>query len=328
MISNGSGAPLHRSAETSLADDGKVICASKASSLFGSLRRATVLRFVQMDLEHGALSATEPHRVASPPSDGESSGLARCPVLGVECFAGDPATAARAVAERALAGSGGYCCFCNVHVLGLVQRHENVRRALEDAWIVFPDGAPVAWLQRRFGVVSQRVPGPDLMPSVLGLGLPAGLRHFLFGSTPQVLDALQERLRAAYPGIRIAGALSPPFELTSEHRWGWAMDEISRTEPHVVWCALGAPQQELWMHRHANGLSPALVLGVGAAFDFLAGTKHRAPLWMQRCSLEWLHRLASEPCRLSGRYVRTNSAFVLRAGIELLKRRRIAERPV
>jgi N-acetylglucosaminyldiphosphoundecaprenol N-acetyl-beta-D-mannosaminyltransferase len=281
-----------------------------------------------MDLEHGALSATEPHRVASPPSDGESSGLARCPVLGVECFAGDPATAARAVAERALAGSGGYCCFCNVHVLGLVQRHENVRRALEDAWIVFPDGAPVAWLQRRFGVASQRVPGPDLMPSVLGLGLPAGLRHFLFGSTPQVLDALQERLRAAYPGIRIAGALSPPFELTSEHRWGWAMDEISRTEPHVVWCALGAPQQELWMHRHANGLSPALVLGVGAAFDFLAGTKHRAPLWMQRCSLEWLHRLASEPCRLSGRYVRTNSAFVLRAGIELLKRRRIAERPV
>ena len=281
-----------------------------------------------MDLEHGVLSATESHLVASPPAAWESSGLALFPVLGVECFAGNQATAARAVAERALAGCGGYCCFCNVHVLGLAQRHEDVRRALGDAWIVFPDGAPVAWLQRRFGVASQRVPGPDLMPRVLGLGLEAGLRHYLFGSTPQVLDALQERLRAVYPGIRIAGALSPPFELTSERRWGWAVDEISRTEPHVVWCSLGAPKQELWMHRYADGLSPALVLGVGAAFDFLAGAKHRAPLWMQRCSLEWLHRLASEPRRLSGRYVRTNSAFVLRIGIELLKRRRIAERSV
>lgn len=281
-----------------------------------------------MDLEHGVLSATESHLVASPPSAGESSGLALFPVLGVECFAGDQATAARAVAERALAGCGGYCCFCNVHVFGLAQRHEDVRRALGDAWIVFPDGAPVAWLQRRFGVASQRVPGPDLMPRVLELGLEAGLRHYLFGSTPQVLDALQERLRAAYPGIRIAGALSPPFELTSECRWGWAVDEISRSEPHLVWCSLGAPKQELWMHRYADGLSPALVLGVGAAFDFLAGAKHRAPLWMQRCSLEWLHRLASEPRRLSGRYVRTNSAFVLRIGIELLKRRRVAERSV
>lgn len=293
-----------------------------------SLRRAKILPYFQMDLEHGVLSATESHLVASPPAAWESSGLALFPVLGVECFAGNQATAARAVAERALAGCGGYCCFCNVHVLGLAQRHEDVRRALGDAWIVFPDGAPVAWLQRRFGVASQRVPGPDLMPRVLGLGLEAGLRHYLFGSTPQVLDALQERLRAVYPGIRIAGALSPPFELTSERRWGWAVDEISRTEPHVVWCSLGAPKQELWMHRYADGLSPALVLGVGAAFDFLAGAKHRAPLWMQRCSLEWLHRLASEPRRLSGRYVRTNSAFVLRIGIELLKRRRIAERSV
>jgi N-acetylglucosaminyldiphosphoundecaprenol N-acetyl-beta-D-mannosaminyltransferase len=185
----------------------------------------------------------------------------------------------------------------------------------------------VAWLQRRFGVAAQRIPGPDLMPSVLGLGLPVGLRHFLFGSTPQVLKALEERLRATNPGIRIAGALSPPFEAGREHQSLWTIKEISRTEPDVVWCALGAPKQELWMHRYANELSPALVLGVGAAFDFLAGTKDRAPLWMQSRSLEWLHRLASEPRRLSGRYLLTNSEFVLRAGFELLKRRRIAGKP-
>jgi N-acetylglucosaminyldiphosphoundecaprenol N-acetyl-beta-D-mannosaminyltransferase len=266
-------------------------------------------------------------RIPSAPLDGESSAFAQCPVLGVECFAGEPETAARAVLGRALQGSGGYCCFCNVHVLSLAQRHESLRRALEDAWIAFPDGAPVAWLQRRFGVAAERVPGPDLMPRVLSLGLPDGLRHFLFGSTPQVLNVLQERLRAAYPGIRIAGALSPPFEAGGERQSWPAIDEIAGTRPHVVWCALGAPKQELWMHRYADELSPALVLGVGAAFDFLAGTKHRAPLWMQQSSLEWLHRLASEPRRLSGRYIRTNSEFALRAGSELFKRRRAAGGP-
>lgn len=284
-------------------------------------------RRLQTDLEHRALSATDPQRIPSTPRDGASSAFAHCTVLGIECFAGEPETAARAVLGRALQGSGGYCCFCNVHVLSLAQRQERLRRALEDAWIAFPDGAPVAWLQRRSGVAAERIPGPDLMPRVLSLGLPAGLRHFLFGSTPQVLNVLQERLRAANPGIRIAGALSPPFEAGGEDRSWRAIDEISGTRPHVIWCALGAPKQELWMHRYADALSPALILGVGAAFDFLAGTKHRAPPWMQQSSLEWLHRLASEPRRLSGRYIRTNSEFVLRAGFELLKRRRAAGGP-
>jgi N-acetylglucosaminyldiphosphoundecaprenol N-acetyl-beta-D-mannosaminyltransferase len=289
-----------------------------------SLRQSTLaLRRFQMDLEDRAVSTAEPQqRGVSPPSSEESPALASCSVLGVECFAGEPETAAKAVLDRALHGSGGYCCFCNVHVLALAQRHESIRRALEDAWIVFPDGAPLAWLERRFGVAAQRVPGPDLMPTVFGLGLPAGLRHFLFGSTPQVLGVLQERIHTAYPGTRIVGALSPPFEASGGHRRWPPIDEISSARPHVVWCALGAPKQELWMHRHADELSPALVLGVGAAFDFVAGTKHRAPVWMQRRSLEWLHRLASEPRRLGGRYIRTNSEFVFRAGFELLKRRR------
>jgi N-acetylglucosaminyldiphosphoundecaprenol N-acetyl-beta-D-mannosaminyltransferase len=293
----------------------------------GTRRGAALFFRFQMDSEHRALSATDPQRVLSAPSDGESSAFAHYPVLGVECFAGEPETAARAVLERALQGSGGYCCFCNVHVLSLARRHESLRRALENAWIAFPDGAPVAWLQRRFGFAAERVPGPDLMPRVLSLGLPAGLRHFLFGSTPQVLNVLQQRLHAANPGIEIVGALSPPFEAGDEHRSRQAIEEISATQPHVVWCALGAPKQELWMHRYADELSPALILGVGAAFDFLAGTKHRAPLWMQQSSLEWLHRLASEPRRLSWRYIRTNSEFVLRAASELLEHRRATGRP-
>jgi N-acetylglucosaminyldiphosphoundecaprenol N-acetyl-beta-D-mannosaminyltransferase len=98
--------------------------------------------------------------------------------------------------------------------------------------------------------------------------------------------------------------------------------QICETEPHVVWCAFGAPKQELWMHRNASALTPALVLGVGAAFDFHAGTKKRAPVWMQRAGLEWLHRLCSEPRRLAGRYLITNSEFLLRASAQLVRRRK------
>jgi N-acetylglucosaminyldiphosphoundecaprenol N-acetyl-beta-D-mannosaminyltransferase len=254
--------------------------------------------------------------------------LGRYSVLGTECFVGGLETAADAVVARALERSGGYCCFCNVHVLSLAKRDEALRRALESAWVVFPDGSPVAWLQRRLGVAAQRVAGPDLMPIVLSLGRRDGLRHLLFGSTPEVLDVLEERLRAAYPGVQIVGALSPPFDATGEHQWRRAIDEISSAQPHIVWCALGAPKQELWMHRYAAELSPAPVLGVGAAFDFLAGTKPRASLWMQRHSLEWLHRLGSEPRRLSGRYIRTNSEFVLRAAFEILRGSRVTRRSV
>jgi N-acetylglucosaminyldiphosphoundecaprenol N-acetyl-beta-D-mannosaminyltransferase len=113
--------------------------------------------------------------------------------------------------------------------------------------------------------------------------------------------------------------------MVGDREWRRVIDEISGARPHVVWCALGAPKQELWMHRHAAELSPSLVMGVGAAFDFIAQTKARAPVWMQRHSLEWLHRMACEPRRLSGRYIRTNSEFVLRAAFELLRQRRASE---
>ena len=90
--------------------------------------------------------------------------------------------------------------------------------------------------------------------------------------------------------------------------------------PNVVWVALGAPKQELWMRRTAGGRS-SLAIGVGAAFDFHAGTRERAPSWMQGAGMEWAHRLASEPGRLAGRYLTTNTAFVLSAGRQLVRRR-------
>lgn len=245
-----------------------------------------------------------------------------CTVLGVDCFVGDVDAGAQAVLERVRSGKGGYVCLCNVHTLVASQHDEPVRGALTSAWMVFPDGWPVAWLARRVGADdASRVAGTDLMSTLLALGERDGLRHYVLGSTPATIDALTRRLVAAYPRARLVGAASPPFAGVDDPVWLPTVEGVRRARPDVVWLGLGAPKQELWMRRFASELSPAVVLGVGAALDFQAGTKRRAPKWMQELSLEWLHRLAAEPRRLAGRYLRTNSEFVLRAGIEVSRRR-------
>jgi N-acetylglucosaminyldiphosphoundecaprenol N-acetyl-beta-D-mannosaminyltransferase len=237
----------------------------------------------------------------------DRSGLAAstsCAVLDVEMFGGSLDEAARVVVEKAKTGSGGYVCQCNVHVLTLAQRVPRLRSALEHAAAVFPDGAPIAWLQRRSGLRrAERVGGPDLMAAVVAQGVKRGLRHHLLGSTPDVLAALERSLLTSYPDASIVGALAPPMG-----GWDSAQDDeiiasIQRTRPHIVWCGLGAPRQELWMSEHAEEVVPALLIGVGAAFDFIAGTKRRAPKWMQKYGLEWIHRLATEPRRLWRRYL-------------------------
>jgi N-acetylglucosaminyldiphosphoundecaprenol N-acetyl-beta-D-mannosaminyltransferase len=241
-------------------------------------------------------------------------------VLGVSFVRGELAGAAEKVIARARGGRGGYACFCNVHVLVLAQHDAGLRSALDAAWAVFPDGAPVAWLQRRLGTAeARRIAGPDLMPRVVDRGRVHGLRHFLLGSTPAVLRRCEDVLRRAYPAARFVGAASPPFQ-SSPHADPALLEAIRSTTPDLVWVALGAPKQEFWMYEHAYALGPAVTLGVGAAFELIAGMRPRAPRWMQRTGLEWLHRLSVEPRRLTGRYVHTNGEFVLRAGLELARR--------
>jgi len=193
----------------------------------------------------------------------------------------------------------------------MASRDAAVLRALEDAWMVYPDGAPVAWLARRLGHdAASRIPGPDLMPAVLGRGRVAGLRHFLFGSSESGLRALEQQIADRFPGANVVGTCAPPFgEIDGSH-----LAVIAAAEPHVVWCGLGAPKQELWMARYAHEAAPAVFAGVGAAFDFLAGSKERAPSWAQEYGLEWLHRFWSEPRRLGPRYLATNTRFVLDVG--------------
>ena len=241
-----------------------------------------------------------------------TAGKDTCRVLGVDCFAGDLRAAAALVVERARCGQGGFVLLMNVHVAMTAQRDEALRGALQDACAVFPDGAPISWLERRRGARAERIAGPDLMLAVLNEA--PDLRHVLFGSTPDVLSRLERELPAAVPGFRAAGSFAP--RPGAEHDEA-ALEAIRAARPDVVWVALGAPKQELWARRHAPSLDPAIVVGVGAAFDFHAGTKPRAPRWMQRSGLEWLHRLAHEPRRLGWRYVETNSRFLVYAFREI-----------
>jgi N-acetylglucosaminyldiphosphoundecaprenol N-acetyl-beta-D-mannosaminyltransferase len=257
--------------------------------------------------------------LASLPADGVHA-PPTTDVLGARVFVGDLDEAASLVVRRAVSGEGGFVCQCNVHLLVEAGRHREVMAALEGAWCVFPDGAPVAWLERwlRYSE-ARRVPGPDLMLRVLDDGRREGLRHFFLGSTEETLVRLRARIASLLPGVAIVGHHAPPVV----DRWGPEPEitrAINEADAHVIWCALGAPKQELWMLQHAPTF-PSLLIGVGAAFDFHAGAKRRAPRWMQRSGLEWLHRLSSEPRRLGPRYVSTNVEFVARAGAEVARRR-------
>jgi N-acetylglucosaminyldiphosphoundecaprenol N-acetyl-beta-D-mannosaminyltransferase len=245
-------------------------------------------------------------------------------VLGTSIFVGDLPSGTSWVLERALAGANGYVCLCNVHLFVVARHDDEVRRALAGATLAFPDGWPIAWLQRRLGHGSAaRVAGPDLMARAIEDGRGFGVRHFLLGATEDVLRRLEENLARRFPGAEIAGRLSLPFfEGGDFSGTEAAIADVRRASPHVVWLSLGCPKQELWMLRHAHELAPALVAGVGAAFDFHAGTKRRAPGWVQQAGLEWLHRLLSEPRRLGSRYARTNSEFLVLSAGELLRRRR------
>jgi N-acetylglucosaminyldiphosphoundecaprenol N-acetyl-beta-D-mannosaminyltransferase len=231
-------------------------------------------------------------------------------VFDVDCFCGRFDEAVDLVIERARSGRGGYVVQCNVHVLMTAQQSPNLMRALQDAWLVMPDGAPVAWLQRRLGASSaERVGGPDLMPAVIDRGRRWRLRHFFLGSTPDVLDSLVDRLEHTYPGVEIVGTFSPPF--SDGPALGEAAAVVARSCADLIWVALGAPKQELWLRLNSGQLRSTLALGVGAAFDFHAGAKDRAPIWMQHVGIEWGHRLIREPRRLASRYLTTNSAFVV-----------------
>ena len=154
-----------------------------------------------------------------------------------------------------------------------------------------------------------RVTGPDLMRELLKESGTKHYRHYFYGSTQETLDILREKITEKYPGAVIAGMYSPPFRSLTADEDAEIVEKINAAKPDFVWVGLGAPKQERWMAAHENRVQ-ALMLGVGAAFDYEAGNIRRAPAWMQRCNLEWLYRLMQDPKRLFKRYFVTNTKFL------------------
>lgn len=213
-----------------------------------------------------------------------------------------------------------YVCICNVHSVVTATQNAEFGRVVNEADMATPDGAPVAWMLRRLGHAGQqRINGPDLMWRYCEQAVSRGESIFLYGGMPETLDILQRRLLEAFPGLQVAGAYSPPFRPLSSQEDDEVVERINASGAGVVWVSLGCPKQEKWMAAH-RGRVNAVMIGVGAAFDYHAGTIKRAPKWMQNAGLEWLHRLCSEPGRLWKRYLVTNTLFVIYAARQLLAR--------
>ena len=207
---------------------------------------------------------------------------------------------------------------CNVHSVVTARHDVTFAKVLSEADIALPDGAPVAWMQRIKGANTQmRISGPDLMWSYCAVAARRGESIYLLGSTPSTLEALQHRLLAAFPDLIISGSFSPPFRPLSEEEDADIIGAINSSGAGTVWVSLGCPKQERWIHAHRGRIN-AVMLGVGAAFDFHAGTCKHAPEWMRDNGLEWLYRLIQEPRRLWKRYFVTNTLFILYALPEAL----------
>lgn len=239
-------------------------------------------------------------------------------VLGTPIDIIDAAAAVRRISGWARSGESRSVCICNAHSIVTARQDPLFGQAIAEADMATPDGAPVAWMLRRQGAPKQpRVSGPDLMLDYCAHASANGESIYLYGSTPSTLEALQSQLLARFPTLRIAGAHSPPFRALTHEEDAAIVRQINESDAGTVWVSLGCPKQELWMASH-RGRIKAVMVGVGAAFDFHAETVARAPRWMREHGLEWLHRLLSEPRRLWRRYLFTNTAFVLGAARQLL----------
>jgi N-acetylglucosaminyldiphosphoundecaprenol N-acetyl-beta-D-mannosaminyltransferase len=200
--------------------------------------------------------------------------------------------------------------FCTTHTLVEAEDKAWLRDGLnaEDA-IAAPDGMPLVWVGRAMGQRVGRVCGPDTMLALMDQSRTAGGRHFFYGGAPGVPERLAERLTARFPGLNVVGTHSPPFRLLTAEEDAAEVAQINATRADFVWVGLGSPKQDRWVMEHRARLTAAVVLAVGAAFDFHSGSLRRAPRWMQRTGTEWIFRLLAEPRRLARRYTVTNSRF-------------------
>lgn len=204
-----------------------------------------------------------------------------------------------------------YVCVAPVATLVDGKKDKSYQDIVNKAGMVTPDGMPVVWLARLKGARHiERTYGPDLMRVVCDQGRVAGLKHFIYGATDATLMQLAKELVKLYPGVRIVGSYAPAYKSEVQVESQEIINQINASGADIVWVALGSPKQDRWMAMHRVLLKPPVIIGIGAAVDFIAGTKLQAPRWMQVSGLEWLFRLMCEPKRLWKRYLVGNVLFI------------------
>lgn len=237
--------------------------------------------------------------------------MPKLPILGVHTDAQRFDEAVATLTRWASESPPRYVCTCPVYTLMMCHENPAVMQAVNGASMVTADGMPVVWVQRRRGAPqAQRVYGPDLMLALCQQTAGTPIKHYFWGGLPGVADTLVGRLKTQFRGLNIAGTYSPPLADTPPQPDPVVVEQLNTSGADIIWIGLGSPKQDLWMETYRPALRAPLLIGVGAAFDMLAGVKSQAPRWMQKSGLEWLFRLAQEPRRLARRYLVYNPRFI------------------
>jgi exopolysaccharide biosynthesis WecB/TagA/CpsF family protein len=246
----------------------------------------------------------------------------RLNVLGVGVSPTDYASATAAIIGAARAGEPLGVSALAVHAVMEAQGNPDYRARLNSLDIATPDGQPVRWaLNTLHGAgIRERVYGPFLMRSACAAAALEAIPVFLFGTTASTLERLSAGLRAAHPGLRIAGTRASRFRRATQPEAQEDARAISGSGARIVFCGLGCPRQEAWVHAMRPLINAPLV-GVGAAFALWANERSMAPAWMQAAGLEWLYRLGQEPRRLAGRYLVQGPGYFARVALQKLGRR-------
>jgi N-acetylglucosaminyldiphosphoundecaprenol N-acetyl-beta-D-mannosaminyltransferase len=240
-------------------------------------------------------------------------------ILGVRVHTDDYETVTERLLSLGSSRESSYVCVANVHMIMEAYDDRAFKDLVNGAVYVTPDGMPLVWGLRMLGHSGvRRVYGPDLVLHICKAAAIAGISIGLYGGTPESLYNFCERLKTEWPNISIACKIAPPFRSLTEAEDQAYTNEIRESGVEILFVGIGCPRQEIWMHAHV-GKIPAVMIGVGAAFDFHSGRVRQAPSFLQKLGLEWLFRLSVEPKRLFRRYLRHNPRFVLYFAYELLR---------
>ncbi len=244
----------------------------------------------------------------------------RCSVIKMDVDVTNLDSVLHQVEILALKKQGAYVCVSNVHMCIETLDSNEFKQVVNNADLVIPDGKPLSWAQKLLGFKeAKQVRGQYIMDAICASSGNKNLNiGFYGGSSDELLNTVQKALTNSYPDIQITYAFSPPFRPLTAEEDAQVVNDINTSNVNVLFVGIGCPKQERWMAEHKDSLN-CVMLGVGAAYDFIAGSKKHAPRWVQKIGMEWLFRLCSEPKRLWRRYLSTNPRFIWHFTKQLIK---------